>query len=134
MWLSFAPESRLIIDFVLGPRKQYVADTLIEATDKHLSDSSPFFVTDGLKLYIEALLKKYGKRIEFPKTGKRGRPKNPAIVPDENLKYAQVIKKNNRIFKKNKGVILPNEALLYLLKLLQRTRRLNKRRRKRCEI
>ena len=134
MWLSFAPESRLIIDFVLGPRKQYVADALIEATDKHLSDSNPFFVTDGLKLYIEALLKKYGKRIEFPKTRKRGRPKNPAIVPDENLKYAQVIKKNNRIFKKNKGVILPNEALLYLLKLLQRTRRLNKRRRKRCEI
>jgi len=37
-------------------------------------------------------MKKYGKMIEFPKTGKRGRPKNPAIVPDENLRYAQVIK------------------------------------------
>ena len=107
MWLSFAPESRLIIDFVLGPRKQYVADALIEATDKHLSDSSTFFVTDGLKLYIEALLKKYGKRIEFPKTGKRGRPKNPAIVPDENLKYAQVIKKRKegKLYKVEKRVI-----------------------------
>lgn len=92
MWVSFAPEFRLIIDFIIGPRKQYVADALIEATDKHLSDSKPLFVTDGLKLYIEALLKKYGKMIEFPKTGKRGRPKNPAIVPDENLRYAQVIK------------------------------------------
>ena len=79
MWVSFAPESRLIIDFVLGPRKQYVADELIKVTDKHLSDSKPLFVTDGLKFYAEALLKKYGEWVEFPKTGKRGRPKKPAI-------------------------------------------------------
>lgn len=70
---------------------------MIEATDKHLSDSKPLFVTDGLKLYAEALLKKYGEWIEFPKTGKRGRPKNPVIVPDENLKYAQVIKTEKRV-------------------------------------
>ena len=92
MWVSFAPESRLIIDFTLGPRKQYVADEFVEITDKHLSDSKPFFVTDGLKFYAEALLKKYGKLMEFPKTGKRGRPRKPAIVPDKNLNYAQVIK------------------------------------------
>ena len=55
MWVSFAPESRSILDFVLGPRKQYVADQLIEVTDKHLSDSKPLFVTDGLKFYAKAL-------------------------------------------------------------------------------
>jgi hypothetical protein len=37
-------------------------------------------------------LKKYGERIEFPRTGQRGRPKNPTLVPDKDLKYAQVIK------------------------------------------
>jgi hypothetical protein len=37
-------------------------------------------------------LKKYGKLIEFPKTGKKGRPKKPALIPNKNLKYAQVIK------------------------------------------
>lgn len=26
MWVNFAHESRLIIDFILGPKKQYVAD------------------------------------------------------------------------------------------------------------
>lgn len=92
MWVSFAPESRLIIDFILGPRKQYVADELINVTDKHLSDSKPFFVTDGLKFYAEALLKKYGEWVEFPRTGKKGRPKKPALIPDKDLKYAQVIK------------------------------------------
>ena len=42
MWVSFAPKSKLIIDFILGPRKQYVADELITVTDKHLSDLKPF--------------------------------------------------------------------------------------------
>ena len=92
MWVSFAPESRLIIDFILGPRKQYVADELVKTTDKHLSDSKLLFVTDGLKFYAESLLKKYGEWVDFPKTGKRGRPKKPAIVPDKDLKYAQFVK------------------------------------------
>jgi IS1 family transposase len=107
MWVSFAPESKLIIDFVLGPRKQYVADKLVEITDKHLSDLKPLFVTDGLKFYAEALLQKYGRLVKFPKTGKRGRPKNPAIVPDENLRYAQVIKnrKGRKLQKVEKRVI-----------------------------
>ncbi|HEY3362489.1 MAG TPA: hypothetical protein VGK06_11915 [Methanosarcina sp.] len=37
-------------------------------------------------------MKNYGAWAEFPKTGMRGRPKNPAIVSDNDLKYAQVIK------------------------------------------
>ena len=107
MWVSFAPESRLIIDFVLGPRKQYVADELVDVTDKHLSDSKPLFVTDGLKFYAEALLKKYGEWVEFPKTGKRGRPKKPALVPGKDLKYAQVVKnrKGKKLQKVEKKVI-----------------------------
>jgi len=98
MWVSFAPESRLIIDFILGPRKQHVADEFVNITDKHISTLKPLFVTDGLKFYAEALLKKYGDLVEFSKTGKRGRPRKPAIVPNENLKYAQVIK--NKLGKK----------------------------------
>jgi IS1 family transposase len=92
MWVSFAPESRLIIDFIIGPRKQHIADELVKITDKHLSDLKPLFVTDGLKFYAEALLEKYGKLVVFPKTGKRGRPRKPITLPDKNLKYAQVIK------------------------------------------
>jgi len=60
-------------------------------TDKHISDPKPLFVTDGLKFYAEALLK-YGGWVNFPKTGKRGRPKRPALLPTKDLKYAQVVK------------------------------------------
>lgn len=65
-----------------------MADGLIEVTDKHLSDSKTFFITDRLKFYAVALLKEYGEWIDFPRTGQRGRPKKPASVPDKDLKYA----------------------------------------------
>ena len=80
---------------------------MIEATDKYLSDSRPLFVTDGLKFYAEALLKKYGEWVEFPRTGKRGRPKKPVLLPGKNLKYAQVIKnrKGKKFQKIEKKVI-----------------------------
>jgi len=39
MRVSFAPEIQVFIDFVLVPRKQYVADELVKFTDEYLSDS-----------------------------------------------------------------------------------------------
>ena len=30
MWVAFVPGCRLILDFVIGPRKPYVADKLVE--------------------------------------------------------------------------------------------------------
>jgi IS1 family transposase len=93
MWVAFAPECRLIVAFVIGPRKQYVANELLELTAKCLSESKPLFVSDGLKFYTKSLLNEFGEIEEFPRTGKRGRPRNPKRVPPENLEYAQVIKK-----------------------------------------
>ena len=123
MWVSFAPKSKLIIDFILGPRKQYVADELIKVTDKHISYLKPFFATDGLKFYAKALLKKHGDRIEFPRTELRGRSKNPVLVPDEDLKYAQVIKnrkgrKLQKVKKRIKGRKLQKvKKELFLVKI-----------------
>lgn len=93
MWVAFAPGCRLIVAFAIGPRKQYVADELVKSTAKRLSNSKPLFVTDGLEFYEKALLKQFGEIQEFPRTGKRGRPKNPKRVPPDDLNYAQVIKK-----------------------------------------
>jgi IS1 family transposase len=93
MWVAFAPNSRLIVAFTIGPRKQYVADELVKLTDDCLSVNKPVFVTDGLEFYKIALLNHFGIQIEYPKTGKRGRPKKPEIVPSNDLNYAQVVKK-----------------------------------------
>jgi len=92
MWVAFASVSRLIVAFTIGPRKQHVADELVKLTDNCLSENKPVFVTDGLDFYKIALLNHYGVQIEYPKTGKRGRPRKPKIVPHDDLKHAQVVK------------------------------------------
>ena len=92
MWVAFAPSYRLIVDFAIGPRKQYVADEFVKSAAKRLSESLPLFVSDGLKFYEKALLKQFGKIEEYPRTGKRGRPKKPKRVPSDDLNYAQVVK------------------------------------------
>ncbi len=75
MWVAFVPGCRLILDFVIGPRKQYVADKLVELVNKHLSDKIPVFVTDGLKFYREALLKQFGVLERVPKNWEKRKTK-----------------------------------------------------------
>ncbi len=81
MWISFAPDSRLIVAFTIGPKKQYVVNELVKLTADRLSENLPFYVTDGLDFCKVALLDQYGVQIEYPKTGKRSKPRNPKIVP-----------------------------------------------------
>ena len=112
MWVSFASESRLIVAFTIGPRKQYVADELVKLTDDCLSENKPVFVTDGLNFYKVALLNHYGVQVEYPKTGKRGRPRKPKKVPSKSLKYAQLVKKRKgRKLKKVEKKVIFGEGI-----------------------
>ena len=76
IWISFATEYRLVIAHAVGERKQYMANKIINVTCNRLASKS-LFVTDGLKFYKNALLKRFGKLIRFSHTGKRGRPRIP---------------------------------------------------------
>jgi len=91
IWVSMATECRLVLSHVIGKRSQRSADSLVKKTAQRLK-SLPLFVTDGLRFYKIALLKQYGKLQSFARTGKRGRPRCPRLIPDELLKYAQIIK------------------------------------------
>lgn len=91
IWISMAAESRLVISHVVGERSQDSADRLVKRSAQCLK-TLPLFVTDGLKFYKTGLLKQYGKLQSFARTGKRGRPRRPRLIPDELLKYAQIIK------------------------------------------
>jgi len=86
-----APECRLVLSHYVGERNRMMARELVAKTAERLT-SIPLFVTDGLKFYASALLEQYGQWISFIPTGKRGRPRRDRLVPDVNLKYAQVIK------------------------------------------
>ncbi len=53
----------------------------------------PCFFSDGLSCYLSALIEVYHILKTFPRTGKRGRPKEPIKEPHPDPVYGQLIKK-----------------------------------------
>ncbi len=89
IWLSFAPEHRLI----LAAYAQNATDEIVKQTCTRIDEKNlPLFVTDGRKYYKQALLDQYSYIAKFPRTGRRGRPRKPIQMPLPKLKYAQVVK------------------------------------------
>jgi len=113
IWVGFAPEHRLVIAHSIGERKQLLPDDIVKKTIGRIN-GSPLYVTDGLKFYTKALLKNCGSWMNFPPTGKRGRPRKAKWVPDPNLKYAQVVKhrKGGKLSKVEKRVIFGDNVNL----------------------
>ena len=95
IWLSYAPQYRLIVAAVVGPRTFQSALPLIQLTAAVLV-GVPAFFSDCLSSYLPALIAVYPRLKVFPCTGKRGRPRKPVLEPDEELVYAQVVKQNKR--------------------------------------
>jgi len=92
VWLAFAPVWRLVLAFVVGKRIQANADLLVDrvkdVTDAHI----PFFTSDQLPEYDDALLHTYGVWVQPARKGPRGRYPLPRLVPAADLLYAQVVK------------------------------------------
>ena len=92
VWLAFAPVWRLVLAFVVGKRIQANADLLLDrvkdVTDAHI----PFFTSDQLPEYDDALLHTYGVWVQPARKGTRGRYPLPRLAPAADLLYAQVVK------------------------------------------
>ena len=92
VWVAIAPVWRLVLAFVVGKRTQQSADLLLQrvkaVTDAHV----PFFTSDQLPAYADALLHAYGTWVQPVRQGSRGRWPYPRLVPAADLLYAQVVK------------------------------------------
>jgi IS1 family transposase len=95
LWVSFAPEYRLMLATFVGPRTMASAQSLIEATAAAVK-GVPCFFSDGFSCYLMALLACYHTLTTFARTGKRGRPKNPVMAPHPDLVYGQLIKQKEQ--------------------------------------
>ncbi len=95
VWLSYAPEFRLILGTVVGPRTYETALKLIHVTARIVL-GIPVFFSDGFSTYLQALVACYHTLTTFPRTGKPGRPRKPVKVPHPDLVYGQVIKKKRQ--------------------------------------
>lgn len=111
IWVAFDPEHKAVLAHVVGERKQSSANKLIKRVREKVA-GIPSFCSDGLKFYKNALLRFYGRIVSFPRTGLRGRPRVPMKIPDEKLRYAQVIKhhRNGHLVEVEKRQIFGEDA------------------------
>ncbi len=95
IWVSYAPEFRLILAMAVGPRTLEMAMRLVQMT-ANIVLGVPCFFSDGFSCYYSALLEYYHRTRIFPGTGKPGRPRNPVREPHEDLVYGQVVKEKEK--------------------------------------
>ena len=92
VWIAFSPVDKLVLAWVVGKRTLCSARELVSqlqsATDGHI----PFFTSDALPHYAEALLEVYGVWMTPPRQGTRGRFPHPRRCPPPDLCYAIVVK------------------------------------------
>jgi hypothetical protein len=125
IWISMASECRMVLSHVVGERNQMIAREIVAKTAESLA-SIPLFVTDGLIL-CRGSVRTIRSMDAYPPTGKRVRPRKDRLVPNDKLKYAQVIKKtrqDGRLKKVIKKTVLGKyiETLLISTRLIEQLR------------
>jgi IS1 family transposase/transposase-like protein len=96
VWIAFSPVCKLVPAWVVGKRTLPNARKLVfrlkSATDGHI----PFFTSDELPHYADALLEIYGVWQTPPRQGQRGRYPLPRKYPPPDLCYAVMVKERER--------------------------------------
>ena len=112
IWISYAPEWRLMLASVVGPRTAESALALIRKTARMIV-GVPCFFSGGFSCYMSALLACYHTLKTFARTGKRGRPKNAVQEPIPDLVYAQIVKhkKRGRLISLTENILCGSERL-----------------------
>jgi len=93
VWIAFAPMSKIVPAWVAGKRTLRMGRQLVKSLKNRLDAHIPFFTSDDLPHYADALLEVYGETVQPPRSGQRGRPRQPYKVPPDDLLYAVVCKR-----------------------------------------
>src|SRR5438552_3958640 len=115
VWVSFAPEFRLMITAIVGPRTLDIAKEVVAVTKARVA-GIPVFFSDGFTCYQAALIAPFHVVTTFARTGKRGRPRKPRCEPHPDLVYGQLVKqkKQGKLLTLSTRVVLGAERLTHL--------------------
>jgi len=92
VWIAFSPVCKLVPAWVVGKRTLPHARRLVFRLKSATDGQIPFFTSDELPHYAEALLEIYGEWFQPPRNGTRGRFPKPRRIPPPDLCYAVVVK------------------------------------------
>jgi hypothetical protein len=91
--IGLEARNKVRISLVVGPRTKDNTKALVKDFAERTDKKPPKLITsDEHKPYRDAILQAYGKKIEYPRTGRPGRPRNPRYEPPPELVYATVHK------------------------------------------
>jgi IS1 family transposase len=115
VWVSFAPEFRLMIAAVVGPRTLATAQEVVAATKARVA-GIPAFFSDGFTGSLAALSAAFHVVTTLARTGKRGRPRKPICEPHPDLVYGQLLtqKKQGKLLTRSTRVVRGAERLTHL--------------------
>src|SRR3989449_5638180 len=115
VWVSFAPEFRLMIAAIVGPSTLDTAHEVVAATKARVA-GIPAFFSDGFTCYLAALIAAFHVVTTCARTGKRGRPRKPICEPHPDLVYGQLVKqkKHGTLLTLSTRVVLGAERLTSL--------------------
>src|SRR6266480_3735930 len=115
VWGSFAPEFRLMIAAVVGPRTLDTAKEVVAVTKARVA-GIPAFFSDGFTGDLAALIAAFHVVTTCASTGQRGRPRQPVCAPQPDLVSAQLVqqKQQDTRLTRSTGVVLGAEHLTHL--------------------
>jgi IS1 family transposase len=91
--VALDPESRLVVSLVVGERTADATHELVADFHRRTAGRIPWLITsDEYPAYAEAIRTTSGQVVTPPRTGRPGRPRNPAVVVPAGLTYATVHK------------------------------------------
>jgi IS1 family transposase len=85
-----------MVNFLVGNRTEESGRVFLTELSSRLGCGKPLFTSDELKVYASLLLEIYHETVVEEPTGKRGRPRNPRIIPHVDLDYATVHKTRDK--------------------------------------
>ena len=115
VWVSFAPEFRLMLTAIVGPRTLDTAKEVVAVTKARVA-GIPAFFSDGFTCYLAALIAAFHVVTTFARTGKRGRPRKPRCEPHPALVYGQLVKQKHqgKLLTLSTRVVVGTERLAHL--------------------
>jgi IS1 family transposase len=96
VWIAFSPVCKLVPAWVVGKRTLPHARRLVFRLKSAMDGHIPFFTSDELPHYADALLEVYGQWVQPARHGTRGRFPEPRRVPPPDLCYAVVVKEREK--------------------------------------
>jgi hypothetical protein len=95
--VAFDPDSRLVLEVVVGKRLDTNAEELLQGVKKRLGEVPPKRVSsDGHAPCPGAVLAAFGGVVTPPRTGQPGRPAGPRVEPAAGLCYGRVVKRKRQ--------------------------------------